>query len=244
MSVRRRVYSSLPGFVLVAALGAIPVMPAVAAESDGAAVALANSVMQHMGGREAWEKTRFLRWNFFGRRMHYWDRRTGDVRIEAEDRVMLVNLGTKDGHVYDKGVEITEPAARREALDEAYACWVNDSYWLLMPYKLLDPGVHLKSLGPSTLADGRTADLLGVTFDAGTGLTPENRYDVWVARDTGLVEQWAYYENATDAKPVFTRPWGGWTRRGAIMLATEHGKGDPWDVAAPDSLLRAIFERP
>ena len=25
----------------------------------------------------------------------------------------------------------------------AYAIWVNDTYWLLMPYKMKDPGVTL-----------------------------------------------------------------------------------------------------
>jgi hypothetical protein len=215
-----------------------------AAEGDAGAMALAASVLERMGGRDAWERTRFLRWSFFGRRLHQWDRRTGDVRIEAKDRVMLINLRTKEGRVFDGGVEITDPAARREALDEAYACWVNDSYWLLMPYKLLDPGVRLKSLGPSTLADGRPADRLGVTFDPGTGLTPENRYDVWVARDTGLVEQWAYYPAAADTAPAFTLPWAGWKRCGRILLATEHGKGEAWDVAAPDTLPREIFEKP
>ena len=242
MSVRRRAGSAL---TILAAVAIAQVAPSpVGAASDPSATALANSVMQHMGGKEAWDKTRFLRWNFFGRRLHYWDRWTGDVRIEAKDRVMLLNLGTREGHVFDKGVEITEPKARRAALDEAYEIWVNDSYWLIMPYKLLDPGVNLKSLGPSKMADGRDADKIGVTFDAGIGVTPQNRYDVWVARDTGLVEQWAYYEKASDTTPAFTLPWAGWKRFGGVMMATDHGKGDPWDIAAPDTLPRAIFEKP
>src|SRR5262245_54374320 len=153
MTDRRR---ARVGLMLLAALVVAQVAPSrVGAASDPSAVALANSVMQHMGGKQAWDKTRFLRWNFFGRRLHHWDRWTGDVRIEAKDRVMLLNLGTKNGHVFDKGVEITDPTARRQALEEAYEIWVNDSYWLIMPYKLLDPGVNLKSLGPSKMADGR-----------------------------------------------------------------------------------------
>ena len=30
-----------------------------------------------------------------------------------------------------------------EVPGEAYGTWVNDTYWLLMPYKMKDPGVML-----------------------------------------------------------------------------------------------------
>ena len=36
------------------------------ANSDPAAVELADSIMAAMGGRENWDKTRFISWNFFG----------------------------------------------------------------------------------------------------------------------------------------------------------------------------------
>jgi hypothetical protein len=214
------------------------------AESDPKAVALAESTLVRMGGRDAWAHTHYLQWNFFGRRKHTWDRFTGMDRIETGDRIVLVNIQTHDGHVFDKGAEITDPAAKKAALDLGYGWWVNDSYWLIMPYKLLDPGVNLKYLGPSKLSDGRAADLLGLTFGAGIGMTPENRYDVWIARDTGLVEQWSYYAAAADTAPQFTMAWKGWKRFGKMLLATDHGQGEPWETAAPDSVPRALFEKP
>jgi hypothetical protein len=214
------------------------------AGAEPRAVALAESVLERLGGRDAWQSTRYLTWEFFGKRRHAWDRRTGDVRIEAGDRVVLMNLGTRAGRAFEKGVEVADPQAKTEALESGYAQWVNDSYWLLMPYKLLDPGARLEYRGESALPDGRAADLVGLTFEPGTGLTPENRYDVWIARDTGLVEQWAYYASASDTTAVFTLPWGGWTRCGGVLLPTEHGRGEPWEVAAPESLPRALFESP
>lgn len=214
-----------------------------AAESDTRAVELAESVLEKMGGRRAWDETRVIHWRFFGRRLHYWDRATGDVRIESDGRVVLMNLWTTFGRVWQNGAALEGPALR-QALDEAYAWWVNDSYWFLMPYKLLDPGVNLRDGGPSPLADGRPADRLVLTFDEGVGLTPENKYDVWIARDTGLVEQWAYYPEASDAEPAFTLPWGGWKRFGEILLATEHGRGADWDVAVFDEPPPSVFETP
>ena len=46
-------------------------------------------------------------------------------------------------------------------LDDAHGAWINDSYWLVMPYKLLDPGVRLRHLGERTTSEGETADVLG-----------------------------------------------------------------------------------
>ena len=36
---------------------------------------------------------------------------------------------------------------------------------------------------------------------------------------TGLVEEWAYFPNATDAQPAFRRTWSNYTRQGKILLA-------------------------
>ena len=219
-------------------------MPSFAADSDPRAVALAESVLGRMGGRPAWEQTRFLRWRFFGRRLHHWDRWTGDVRIESDTRLVLMNIHRKTGRVWEDGVELTDTAAREQALEDGYAWWVNDSYWLIMPYKLLDPGVALRYRGASTLPDGRPAELITLTFDEDTGLTPRNRYDVWIGSETGLVEQWAFYTDARDAEPRFTLPWSDWKSFGKILLATSRGRDADWEIAAPESLPRSVFEKP
>jgi len=237
----------LPALLLGAAL-AVPAPgddggpPARAA--DDRAVALARSVMEHLGGDEAWEATRYVTWDFFGSRRHVWDRWTGDVRIEVDGRVILMNIDTRRGRVFEGDAEVTDEAARAEALEGGYAMWVNDSYWMFMPYKLLDPGVRLAHRGEGALADGRAADVLELTFDDGVGLTPRNRYDVFVARDTGLVEQWSFYRDADDAEPRFTGPWAGWKRFGRIMLSTDKGRGKDWRVAVFDDLPRSVFDSP
>jgi hypothetical protein len=94
------------------------------------------------------------------------------------------------------------------------------------------------------MKDGRPADVLDVTFGQGVGYTPENRYEVFVAHDTGLVEQWAFYAKAEDTEPRFILPWAGWTRFGKVLLATGHGKDDDWEIAVPDDLPAAVFTDP
>src|SRR4029434_5552416 len=124
-------------------------------------------------GRSGWDHARVLKWNFMGKRLNYWDKFTGDVRIEADSTLILMNINTKKGRAWQSGREITAADSLKSLLDDGYAIWVNDSYWLVMPYKLLDPGVTLRDKGPGELPDGRPAHVLELTFDH-VGLTPQN----------------------------------------------------------------------
>ena len=75
-------------------------------------------------------------------------------------------------------------------IQEAYGRFINDSYWLLMPLKMQDPGVNLDYDGEAT-RDGETYDVIKLTFDH-VGLTPGDTYWVFVNRKTHLVDRWEY----------------------------------------------------
>ena len=220
----------------------------VSADSDARAIEIAQAVMERMGGWENWERTRILQWTFFGRRVHHWDRWTGNVRIEGPGQeasyLWLMNINTLEGRVWKDGEEITDPEALKEALENGHKAWVNDSYWMVMPYKLLDPGVTLKYVGERTMEDERTYDVLAMTFGDGVGYTPQNRYEVFVSQDSGLVEHWSFFTDASDEEPRFTMPWSGWQKFGRIMLATGRGRDMDWKIAVHDALPDAVFTSP
>ncbi len=213
------------------------------AGSDPKAIEIADAVMRNMGGRENWDRTRYLTWRFFGRRLHVWDRWTGDVRFEEADRITLINVHSMKGRVWKAGVEIAEPDSLKKYVDRGYRAWINDSYWLVMPYKLKDSGVTLTYAGEAKMENGRDAYVLTLTFNA-VGVTPKNKYDVFVDRERMLVEQWAFYRNASDEKPRFSGPWTGWEPHGGILLSAGRGTRAHSDVAVYDDLPRAVFESP
>jgi len=196
--------------------------------SDPRAIELAHATMAAMGGWEAWQSVRTITWTFFGIRTHVWDRRTGDLRItmDRKDRRPPVriemNLRTGEGRAWEGDVEVTGEAELAKFLDQGRSMWVNDSYWLLMPYKLKDAGVTLTWIGPGTTADGRAADRIDLTFED-VGLTPQNRYRVYVDRDTKLVSQWDFYAEADDEEPMFRTPWRDWRPFGPIRLSGDRG---------------------
>lgn len=211
--------------------------------SDSEAIAIADAVMNAMGGRQNWDNTRYLSWSF-GQDDQVWDKWTGDFRYQRDSLVVLMNITTQEGRAWADGQEITAPDALKEQLAGAYRAWVNSGYWFLMPYKLKDSGVTLTYLGEGTMEDGRPADILQLTFD-NVGLTPQNKYHVYVDKATHLVGQWSYFPNADDPEPRFTRPWDNWQQYGEIMLSDSRGPDFKLpNVGAYDTLPEGVFTNP
>ncbi len=194
------------------------------AGSDAKAVALADSVMAACGGRENWENTRLVTWDWFGKRLNVWDKWTGDIRVESRRSLVLMNLNTKQGRAWKDGHEITEPARLQRALDYGYEAWINDSYWMFLPFKLKDGGVTLKYLGEDTTAGGQKAEVLSLTFK-NVGLTPNNKHHVYIDKQSKLLVQWDFYTEAKDPAPSFEVPWKNYQKFGEILLSDDRGEG-------------------
>ena len=213
--------------------------------ADPEATVLAARVLETLGGAESWERVRYVSWRFFGGRHHLWDKHTGDVRIEADEWTLVMNLHTRRGAVRVDGEPVTDPAELEGWMERGWQTWVNDSYWMFMPYKLRDPGVTLVHAGTGEMLDGRPSELLELTF-ARVGVTPENRYVVHVSPETWLVEQWDFYAARDDSEPGFRMPWTDWTAHvgswGVVRLAGSRGRGADWEIAVLEDVADDAFE--
>ena len=239
--------------------GAVTGARAETAASDPKAVAIADQVMTALGGPKAWEGTRFLRFDFavdregkaLFSRSHTWDKWNGRYRLESTTKkgdplVVLMNLNTKDGDAWLKGKKL-EGEEEKMKLAEAFGAWTNDTYWLLMPYKLRDPGVNLALAGEAK-EDGKTWDKLLLSFD-NVGLTPKDKYWVYVNRGTGLVDRWDFVLKG-EKKPPSTFTWEGWKAYGKIQLPNDHVSAKDKVrihhpvLDAPASVADSIFTTP
>ncbi|HFA47610.1 MAG TPA: hypothetical protein ENJ95_01175 [Bacteroidetes bacterium] len=225
------------------AAGANPPAPGFNAEgSDAKAIAIADEVMAAMGGRQAWDESRYFSWNFFGRRRLVWDKKTGDVRIEsfADSITYLLNVNTLKGKVKVKDAEITDPEVLKTLLKKGKSIWINDSYWLVMPFKLKDSGVTLVYKGEEKTEDGQPADVLQLTFQ-NVGDTPDNKYEVFVDKKSRLVTQWSYFKDARQEIPNFTVPWKGYRQYGKILLSGDRGKRKLTDISVDEQVPASTF---
>jgi hypothetical protein len=242
MSTRRYVQEALTRRALAlmaVGLGALtaawPSAAVTPTGSDPKAVAVADRVMQALGGEAAWNATRYLRFDFavdrggktVMRRAHAWDKWTGRYRVEGKDKdgrevVIAMNLNTKDGSATVAGAPLAGKALET-SLETGYAWWVNDAYWLLMPYKMRDPGVVLTLAGQEKKGED-TWDKVLLTFE-GVGLTPKDRYWAWVNAKTGLVDRWEFVLKGEKTPPV-PFDWKGWKAFGRIQLANDRVNPD------------------
>ncbi len=213
------------------------------ADSDELAIDIAEQVLERMGGRKAWEDTRCISWQFFGRRRHFWDKHENLSRIETDDQLILLDLDTGLGRAWKENEEVTDPEELAEILEGGRAAWINDSYWMFMPYKLLDPGVTLTYVGREETADGRDSECLQLTFSE-VGITPQNAYRVRIPLETGLIEEWSFWSDATtlDQDPALTTPWTDWQAYGDIWLAGNRGRDMDWDIAVHATPPAGIFD--
>ena len=211
------------------------------AASDPEAIEIADQVMEAMGGRQAWDSTRYLTWNFFGNRTLLWDKQTGDVRIDShrDSTVYLINIYDNTGKVKKNSSEMPADSLQKYT-DRGKGIWINDSYWLVMPFKLKDSGVTLTYKGEDTIRGGSAADVLQLKFE-NVGNTPQNKYDVYVDKNSHLVKQWAYYKEAAMDTPNFITPWNDYKEYGSILLGGDRGDRDITEIKVLDEVPAEAF---
>lgn len=156
---------------------------------------------------------------------HRWDRRGDRDRVSWTDR---------EGALHEAIVSLTDrsacghvdgtPAPDREALAEAaYGRWVNDAYWLMLPLKVLDPGVERALLEP----EGELRRLQ-LTFES-VGLTPGDRYVLFID-DAGRIVRWdMFLEGSEPDAPPKGVTFEGHQPVGPLTLALDHraeGEGE------------------
>jgi hypothetical protein len=109
-----------------------------------------------------------------------------------------------------------------------------------MPFKMMDPGVTLKYIGEDTTQQGVKADVVRLTYK-GVGVTPNNAFNVWVNKQTHLVDQWAFYRESTQTKPDFILPWGDYQTYGKIKLSSSRGNRKISEVQIFNKLPDSVF---
>ena len=213
-------------------------LPLCAQDRDSRGDALGKELIQALGGEKAWESARQLRFDFVVERegkvaarfSHVWDRYTGDYRVTGVDKAgapyaVYFNVNTRDGKAFVNDVLAShEETARR--VEGAYGRFINDSYWLLAPWKIFDPGVHRAYDGEKPCPEGGTCELLKLSFDS-VGLTPKDVYWLWITREGRRMVQWQYVLNGAQEEPT-TALWKDWRGFSGVSLSLEKpivGKG-------------------
>jgi hypothetical protein len=233
--------------------------PAPRGEADPIAAEIAKQVMDAMGGHAAWEKVPYLRFDFVvvsegqerARFRHWWDKKQGRVRVEGPDEkgqivAAAFGLADKKGISFTGGMPDTDPTTITNHIQNGYERWINDTYWLIMPFKLRDPGTHLKHVRTEKGGSGQTYDVLELSFSPGVGLTPGDKYWLFVNRQTHLIDRWEFVLTGREPPPQGSS-WESWSSVGPLRLSLlRRFKDRPAmlrfeNVSAPETMDEKVF---
>jgi hypothetical protein len=219
-------------------------------------------MMDSIAPEDGWARTRYVAFDWVVdrgegeplRRSHAWDVWDGRYRVEApvDDGTMValfdVNDPTGTEEIWIDGEPVTDPARSDTLVDRAHSMFINDSYWLLMPFKWADPGVTASYLGEMETW-GETWEVVELTFD-GVGRTPGNKYRAFVDPETGMMGLWQHFRSADDPEPAFTMAWTDWEDYGPILLSSRRPdrEGDSRiyfeELAADTRVPEGVFQVP
>lgn len=194
------------------------------------------SLESFVGGPDAWEDMpRYLRFDFrlefngneFLFSENLWDRWEGRYRtrwrsaFEEGERLGLVDLDESGGNVWIDGVPAPEDQ-REELLAAARYRAGNDSYWLIAPLKLRDPGARL-------VDEGMQDDSMGVfhrvhlTFGDSVGTTPGDQFWLSISEPDGRLDHWSFVLESFEGAPSLNQAsmwrWEDWEDMGGVRLA-------------------------
>lgn len=202
-----------------------------------------DKVWKGIGGKDKWEASRYIKFTYtleketeeVARHDHVWDRYTGFYRIDwlvndGKNQEVIFNVNSKEGKAYIDSVEIPDSLSIK-ILEKAYSYFINDSYWLLLPAKLDDPGVHVQAL-PDTNLNGIVCNVVHLSFDEGIGLTPGDQYWIFVNEKDGHVVRWNYI--LQDQETLNEVNWEPYINTGELMLSNEKTEaGENFSVKFP-----------
>lgn len=203
------------------------------AASDPAAIQLADSVMQALGGRNNWDMVRFITWKSAdGSVTYYWDKREKRARVEDQNdaSVALLNLATGEAKAQ---VNNSEDPAKAAAANTAFS---KALYELALPFLTKSKNFSLQYMGEDTLAKQRYNSLVVIPKDS-----TEGRYKLFVDKSAKLVRYWSFYPAASNAA-AFVLPFDNYQKQSEVLLSANRSNGSgPKEVKVETELADKVF---
>lgn len=180
-------------------------------EGDGDQMAFEMMKSVNVG---AFESIDFLHWKFRGKNLYTWDKNKNLVVISWGNKTVHLNLDKLEGYAFIDGKRAGDLRTKM-LVKKAWTYWCNDSYWLMAPFKVFDPGT---TRSVAQLPDGTKG--LWVEYASG-GVTPGDGY-FWKLDENNRPKAFKMWVSVLPIKGI-EAGWSKWisTESGA-MFSTEH----------------------
>ncbi len=144
------------------------------------AEALADRMMEALN-YSVLDSVKYISWDFGGRNKHIYDHNNHKSIVQWKDYEVHLNHKSVTGIAYQNGIEVTED--KDKLVQKAWSHWCNDSFWLLAPFKIKDPGTS-RSIVDLDAEEFPNKQGLMITYDSG-GVTPGDSY-LWILDENNI----------------------------------------------------------
>ncbi len=150
--------------------------------------------------KPAFDSLSYIEFTFRNTNNYKWDRANNSVVVRWTEEEVYLDLN-RSMDTYNL-LEV-----------KAYQKFINDSFWLIAPFKIRDEGVIRSTV---TVENGRG---LLVTYSSG-GLTPGDSY-LWIIGEDGRPKAWKLW---TSNIPIggMELSWSGWVQLNEVWFSTVH----------------------
>jgi len=160
-----------------------------------------------------------IRWSFRGEHHYDWNKQTQRIDVKWGQNHVRLDLGSGEHEM------VAPKGANAELKEKALAYFYNDSFWLLAPFKVKDPGTRRKYV------EREQGHGLLVTYTTG-GATPGDSY-LWILDENYRPRAWRIW---TSNVPIggLKFDWTDWKQYKGVWLASSHSGPGPLDVETTD----------
>lgn len=172
--------------------------------------ALATKMLEAMNF-DAYKNTEIIEWNFTGNHYYKWLKQEDIVEVSWDDyKVVLHTNSPEKSIVFENNVLITDNDRIKEATD----LYNNDSFWVVAPFKILDPGTE------RSIVNYEGKEALLVTYTSG-GTTPGDSY-LWILDENYMPVAFKMWTKIIPIGGVYAT-WNNWkTTEAGIKLPQSH----------------------
>lgn len=161
--------------------------------------------------KPAWDSLETISWQYpIGDHKYVWNKKNDQVEVYWDDYKVVINTQTGAGVIYENN-KLAE--YDKKIIDKAFNYFYNDSFWLIAPYKIKDPGTIRK------VVQYNRGEALLVQYTSG-GSTPGDSY-LWILDEDYRPRAWKFWASIIPIGGMeFT--WEDWVDMNGAQISTFH----------------------
>ena len=203
--------------VRLSALGMVLILPATSAAEQGLPIV---EQLAKTYGLESFGQVEAIRYTFHAKlpgidfsRSWVWEPKADSVTYEGKDKsgkpVKVTYLRSELG---------SQSAQVKEEIDPGF---INDQYWLLLPFHVAWDGAAVEHAGSHKLPFGEgSAEKLVVKYAADTGYSPGDTWELYIGAD-GRIQELVFRRGGSAKPSIVVATWADYKKAGPLLFSLD-----------------------